>query len=121
MCKKFFALQSAISQSITCNMKLDELGDRIILEFRHFFETSDLYLEIELLKLCMSFTRKSCGNKYIRYYLTIVHGEVMPTVSQSIAEHIKQLLEAANIACEQVQARNGKMIDVEFYSLFRAS
>lgn len=121
MCKKFVALQHAITQSITCNIKLDELGDRIILEFRDFFKASDLYLEIEMMQLSMSFTRKSCGNKYIRYYLTIFHNELSIVVSQTIAKHIKRMLTEAKISCEKVRARDEKKIDIEFYSLFRAS
>jgi hypothetical protein len=119
MAKKFCALQHAITQSIGCNMKMDELGDRIILEFRDFFQSSDLYLEIELMQLCMSFTRKSCGNKYLRYYLTVIHREISPMIARDIADHIECLLDDADIACEQVVSRDGSKLDIEFYSLFK--
>lgn len=116
--KKYFMLKSAVSQSLLCNTKLEMLGDRIIMEFRRFFETSDLYLEIEFIQLSMKFIRKSGGKKYLRYFLSITHSGTDMDTSREICAHIKDLLHASRVDYEAIAPKNEKIIEIEFYSRY---
>jgi hypothetical protein len=116
--KKYFMLKSAVSQSLLCNTKLEALGDRVIMEFRRFFETSDIYLEIELIQLSMKFIRKSGGKKYLRYFLSIDHSGTDIDTSKEICAHIRSLLEASRVDYESVSPKNEKTIEIEFYSRY---
>ena len=116
--KKYFMLKSAVYQSLLCNTKLEMLGDRIIFEFRRFFETSDIYLEIELIQLNMKFVRKSSGKKYLRHFLTINHSGCDIDTSKEICGHIRSLLQASRVDYEAITPKDEKIIEIEFYSRY---